>query len=82
MAWGVDQVDQEIISVRLLGNVLDVFLVGKMGVQRDGGGLDRDTSILLILTSIGETSLAGFRGRDDTSPLNQRVGKSGLSMVD
>lgn len=53
-----------------------------MSIQGDSRGLDGDTSVLLILTSIGETSLTSLGGRDDTGTLHKRVGKSGFPVID
>lgn len=82
MAGRVDQIDQEIITLRLLRNILDVLLVRKMSVQRDGGGLDRNATVLLILAGVGEPGLAGLGSRNDPGALNERVGQRRLSVVD
>ena len=52
-----------------------------MSIQGDGSRLDGDTSVLLILAGVGEASLTSFGGRNDTSTLHKRVGKSGFSVV-
>lgn len=78
----VDQVDQELVTVDLLGNVLEVVGVGQVGVEGDGRGFDGDTTFLLILTRIGETGLTSLRGGNNTSTLDQRVGQGRLSVVD
>jgi len=52
-----------------------------MSIQGDGSGLDGDTSILLIFTSVGKTSFTSFGSRDDTCALHKRVGESGFSVV-
>lgn len=39
-----------------LGNILEIFLIWEMGVQRDGGRLDGDTSFLLVLACICEST--------------------------
>jgi hypothetical protein len=78
----VDQVDQELVLLGLLGDVLEVLGVVELGEQRDGGGLDGDTTLLLVCTGIGETGGTGVGGRDDTSTLDERVGEGGLSVVD
>lgn len=62
VAGGIDQVDQEIITDDLLGDVFEILLVGHVRVQGDGGGLYSDTSILLVLSSVGKSSFAGFGG--------------------
>jgi hypothetical protein len=78
---GVDQVDQELVALSLLLDVLDVLGV-ELGVQGDGSGLDGDTPVLLVLTSVGESGLSSLGSRDDTGTLNERVGKGGLSVID
>jgi hypothetical protein len=78
---GVDQVDQELVTLRLLLDVLDVLGI-ELGVQGDGSGLDGDTPVLLVLTSVCESGLSSLGGRDNTGTLNERVGKGGLSVID
>jgi hypothetical protein len=78
----VDQVDQELVLLGLDGNVLDVLGVLQGSEQRDGSGLDGDTTLLLVGTSIGETGGTGVGGRDNTSTLDERVGEGGLAVVD
>jgi len=77
----VNQVDQEGGTVSLLGNVLDILL-GHFGEQGDGGGLDGNATILLVLPCVGETGLTSLCGRNDTSPLDEGVGECGLSVID
>jgi hypothetical protein len=79
---GVNQVDQEFVTVGLLvGDVLGV-LGRELSVQRDSGRLDGDAPVLLVLPSIGESSLSSLGSRDDTGTLDERVGKGGLSVID
>lgn len=78
---GVDQVDQEVGSIVLLLDVLAVLLE-ELGVQGNSSRLDGDTTILLILASIGETGLSGLGGRDNTGTLDKRIGEGGLSVID
>lgn len=78
---GVDQVNQEVVAFGLLCNIFDVIL-GQLRVQGNGSGLDSDTPVLLVLTSVGETLLASFGGRNDTSSLDERVGQSRFSVID
>lgn len=78
----VNQVDQEVVLLGLDGDVLQVLLVEELGVQGDGGGLDRDTTLLLIGTSIGETGLTSLGGRNDTGALDEGVGQGRLAVVD
>jgi hypothetical protein len=78
----VDQVDQELVLLGLDGDVLEVILVGEGGEQGDGGRLDGDTTLLLVGTGIGETGGTSVGGRNDTSTLDERVGKGGLAVID
>ena len=82
VAWGVDQVDEEVVLIDLDGDVLKILFVLQVCVQRNGGGLDGDASLLFIGTGIGEALLSSLGSRDDTGTLDERVGQSGLSMVD
>jgi hypothetical protein len=80
---GVNQVDQEVLTIGLLANdILDILGVIKMTVQRDSSGLDGDTTLLLIGTSIGGTSLTSLGGGDNTGLGQQGVGQSRLAVVD
>ena len=78
----VDQVDNELGAIDLLGDLLQVLLILHLGIQGDGSGLDGDTPILFIRTRIHETSLTGLRSRNDTGTLDQGVTEGGLSVVD
>lgn len=78
----VNQVNQELVTLDLLGDILEVILINELGVKRDSSGLDGNTSVLLVLTGICETSFSRFGGRNDTSTLDQRIGKSRLSVID
>ena len=82
MTGRVDQVDQEVVLGGGNGDVLEVLLVLELGVQGDGSRLDSDTTLLLVSSGIGETSLTSLGGRDNTGALNERVGEGGLSVVD
>ena len=42
------------------GDVLEVLGVVELGIQGDGSRLDGDTTLLLVGTSIGETSLTSL----------------------
>lgn len=79
---GVNQVNQELVTLDLLGDILKVILINELGVKRDGSGLDGNTPVLLVLTGICETSFSSFGGRNDTGTLDQRIGKSRLSVID
>lgn len=78
----VDQVDQELRTVDLLRDFLEVLLIRELGIQRDGSRLDGDTPILFIGTGIHETSLTSFGSRNDTGTLDKRVREGRLSVVD
>jgi len=78
----VDQVDQELVLLGLDGDVLQVLGVLELSEQRDGSRLDGDTTLLLVGTGIGETGGTSVGGRDDTSTLDERVGKGGLAVID
>jgi len=79
---GVDQVDQEVVPFNFLRDIFEIILIRHVSIQGDGGGLDSDASILLILARIRKPSFTSFRRRDDTSTLDEGIGKGGLSMVD
>ena len=82
MTGRVDQVDQEVVLGGGDGDVLEVLLVLELGVQGDGSRLDSDTTLLLVSSGIGETSLTSLGGRDNTGTLDERVGESRLSVID
>ena len=79
---GVNQVDQELVLLGGDRDVLEVLLVLELGVQGDGSRLDSDTTLLLVSSGIGETSLTSLGGRDNTGTLDERVGEGGLSVID
>ena len=79
---GIDQVDQELVTIDGLGNLLKILWVGELGVQGDSGGLDGNATILLIGTGVHETGLSSLGGGDNTGTLNQGVGEGGLSVID
>jgi hypothetical protein len=79
---GIDQVDQELVTIDSLGNLLKILWVGELGVQGDGGGLDGNATILLIGTGVHETSLTSLGGGNNTGTLDKGVGEGGLSVID
>jgi hypothetical protein len=81
VTWGIDQVNQERVTNGLLLDILDI-IVNDLGVKGDGGRLDSDTTLLLILSGIGETSLTSLSGRDNTGTLHQGVGQSRFTVID
>ena len=68
-------------TLSLLLDVGHVVLV-KGEVHGDGGRLDGDTTVNLILTSVGETHVTGLGTCDNTGLGYQRVGQGRLSVVD
>ena len=60
MTGRVNQIDQELVLLGLDGDVLEVLGVLKLGEEGDGSGLDGDTTLLLVGTSVGETSLTSL----------------------
>jgi len=56
----VDQVDQELVLLGGDGDVLEILRVLELGEEGDGGGLDGDTTLLLVGTSVGETLLTSL----------------------
>jgi hypothetical protein len=78
----IDQVDQELVSINLLWDIFQIFLIRQVRVQRDGGRLNGDASILFILTGVCESSFTSLCGRDDTSALDQGVGEGRFAVID
>jgi len=56
----IDQVNQKLVLRGLAGNLLEILLVDKLCEQRDGSGLDGDTTFLLIGAGICESSLTSL----------------------
>lgn len=82
MPWGVDQVDQEVLAVHLLANdVLKVIVIGKGCVQGDGSGLDGDTTLLLVGSCVGGTSISSLSGGDDTCLSQEGIGQGRLAVI-
>jgi hypothetical protein len=79
---GIDQVDQELVTINSLGNLLKILWVGELGVEGDSGGLDGNATILLIGTGVHETSLTGLSGGNNTGTLDKGIGEGGLSVID
>lgn len=63
---GIDQVDQELVTLGLLLDVSDIVLVDGE-VHGDGGRLDGDTSLLLVISGVGESHVTGLGTSDNTS---------------
>lgn len=82
MTGRVNQVDQEVVLCGRDWDVLEILGVLELGVQGNGSRLDGDTTFLLVSAGIRETGLSSLGGGDDTGTLDERVGKSGLSVID
>jgi len=79
VSGGVDKVDEETTTLALLGDgCVGLTLV----VHGKSSGLDSDTTLLLIRTSIGVASITSLGTGNDTSLANDRVGHSGLTVID
>jgi len=63
-----------------LGSFLvdDISLV----VERDTGGLDGDTTLLLILTGVSVTGISSLLSGNDTGFGDEGVGQGGLTVID
>lgn len=79
---GVNQVDQEILAVGLLADNVGNILVLDLTIQGDGGGLDGDTALLLVCTSICGSGIASLCGGNDTSLGEKGVGQGRLAVID
>lgn len=79
----VDQVNQEVETLGLLANnVLDVVLALEGTIQGDSGGLDGDTTLLLIGTGVGGAGISSLSRGNDTGLGEKGVGEGGLSVID
>lgn len=72
---------KELLAFSFLFNSADILLVD-LKVHGNGGGLDGDTTLLFVFSSIGKSHVPGFRVGDDTGFRDQRVRQSGLSVID
>jgi hypothetical protein len=79
VTWGVDQVDKKLVTDGVLG---ETERFGHLEVKRDTSGLDGNTSVLLVLTSISKTNVTGIFLGNDTSSSDERIGQSGLAVID
>jgi hypothetical protein len=77
----IDQVDQKLVALSLLGDILAILIL-HLSVKRDGSGFDGDTTVLLVLTSIGVSGFSDLCCGDDTGALHQGIGQSGLAVID
>jgi len=79
----VNEVDQEILALGLLANdVLDILGIVEVTVQSDGSGLDGNTTLLLVGTSIRGTGITSLCGRDNTGLGQQGIGQGRLAVID
>jgi len=78
VARRVDEIDQESSG----GRVLWELVLGNFVVEGHSSGLDGNTTFLFISTGIGETSITCLGLGNDTSLADERVGKSGFTVVD
>ena len=81
VTWGVNQVNQEIVTLGLLLDLLAVVIV-QASVQRNGSRLDGNTSLLLILSGVHESGVTSLGSRDNTGLLDQRIGQSRFTVID
>ena len=68
-------------TVSLLLDGADVLLVD-LEVHRDGSGLDGDTTLLLVVSSVHETHISSLCVGNDTGLGHKGVGEGGLSVID
>ncbi len=75
MPWGVNEVDQVAL---LIASALNIVLI----VKGDTSGLDRDSTLLLILSGISVSGVTSFSVGNNSSLRDQGVRQSGLAVVD
>ena len=68
-------------TVRFLLDSGQILLVD-LKEHGDGGRLDRNTALFLVVSSIRETHVTGLVGSDNAGLRDQRVGKRRLAVVD
>lgn len=82
VAWGIDQVDQEISAISLLANnILDVLRILELTVQGDGSGLNGNATFLFIRSSICRSSVSSLCSGNNTSLGQERVGQRRLAVI-
>jgi hypothetical protein len=69
------------LTVGLLLDRVHVILLD-LEVHGDGGGLDRDTTLLLVVSCVRETHVTDVLRGNDTSHADESIRKSRLSVVD
>lgn len=82
VTWRINQVDQEIVFVDLLGHVLEIIGVLEFGIQGDGSGLDGHTTLLFVRASVRKPGSSCVSCRDNASTLDKGIGKGGFSVID
>jgi hypothetical protein len=75
---------QHILSLRTFGLLLDRrnLVLVDLEVHGDGGGLDSNTTLLLVVSGVHETHVTSLCMGNDTGLGDKRVGEGGLSVVD
>ena len=68
-------------TLGLLGDGAEVLLL-HLKVHGDGGGLDGNTTLLLVGTGVHSTSITTVLGGDDTSLDEEGIGEGRFSVVD
>ena len=76
VTWGVDEVDEE--TLRVLAFVHDIGLE----VHGHTGGLDGDTSLLLVLSGIGGSGITSSLAGNDTGFGNEGISEGGFTVID
>jgi len=76
---GVDKVDEEATAIGV-GGERNVLL--ELVVHGDSSGLDSDTTLLLIRTSIGVARITSLCAGDDTGLAHDGIGHGGLTVID
>jgi len=77
---GVDEIDEELAAIRILGHVLVSDLIRKdLIVQRDACRFDCDAAIRLVLARVRETLITSSGHGNNTSRRDQGVREGGLA---
>jgi len=75
MAGGIDQIDKVRLQALAVSGVA-------LEMERDTGGLDGYTTLLLIGAGVGGASVTGGLGGDDTCSGKEGIGQGGLTVID
>mmetsp|Transcript_18805 Transcript_18805/g.38200 ORF Transcript_18805/g.38200 Transcript_18805/m.38200 type:complete len:850 (-) Transcript_18805:55-2604(-) len=82
VARGIDEVDDELTALRVLGHPLITDLLRvDLVVKRDASGLDGDATLGLVGTGIGKTLISRGSHRNNTSSRHKGIREGGLSVV-